>query len=67
MKGEKLVAYNLLFEKLLSDTLQNAFNYRHFYNLAQLFFPIRDNHLSFYQNNNLPNQNNFPRFTGNID
>ena len=67
MKGEKLDAYNLLFEQLHSDTLQNAFNYCHFYNLAQLFFPIRDNHLSFYQNNNLPNQNNFPRFTGNID
>ena len=67
IKGESLVAYNLLFEKLLSDTGQNAFNYRYFYNLAQLFFPIRDNHLSFYQINNLPTEDNFPRFTGNVD
>ena len=67
IKGESLVAYNLLFEKLLRDTGQNAFNYRYFYNLAQLFFPIRDNHLSFYQINNLATQVNFPKFTGNID
>src|SRR6187549_2339790 len=53
IKGQKLISYNSLFEKLLRDTVKNASDYRYFYNLAQLFFPIRDNHLTFYQ---IPNE-----------
>ena len=67
IKGEKQIAYNSLFKKLLSDTVQNISDYKYFYNLAQLFFPIRDNHLTFYQIANLPSEADFPTFKGNID
>ena len=67
IKGENLVSYNLLFETLLSDTVKNASDYKYFYNLAQLFFPIRDNHLAFYQIANLSSEKDFPTFNGNVD
>ena len=67
IKGQKLIDYNNLFEKLLSDTVKNVSDYKYFYNLAQLFFPIRDNHLSFYQIANFPLAADFPTFKGNID
>ena len=47
IKRESLASYKLLFETLLSDTVKNVSDYKYFYNLAQLFFPIRDNHLAF--------------------
>ena len=49
IKGQSLTAYNELFGKLKSDSITNISDYKYFYNLAQLFFPIRDNHLAFYQ------------------
>lgn len=67
IKGEKQIAYNSLFKKLLGDTVQNISDYKYFYNLAQLFFPIRDNHLTFYQIANLPSEAGFPTFKGNLD
>lgn len=67
VKRQKLNSYNSLFEKLLSDTVKNASDYQYFYNLAQLFFPIRDNHLTFYQIADFPSSSNFPTFKGNID
>lgn len=67
VKGQDLNAYNRIYEKLLSDTVKNPSDYQYFYNLAQLFFPIRDNHLSFYQIANFPASSAFPAFKGNID
>ena len=67
IKGQSLISYNSLFEKLLSDTVKNASDYKYFYNLAQLFFPIRDNHLNFYQIANFPSATDFPTFKGNLD
>lgn len=56
--GNKLSAYDSLYERLLADTAAIVVqdNYRYFLNLAQLFYPIRDNHLAFYQ---IPDFNNF--------
>lgn len=56
IKGDKLSYYNELYKRLASDTTHNPNSYKYFYNLAQLLFPLRDNHLAFYQ---LPNYNNF--------
>jgi Peptidase family S41 len=67
IKGQSLISYNSLFESLLSDTVKNASDYKYFYNLAQLFFPIRDNHLTFYQTANFPSATDFPTFKGNLD
>ena len=67
IKGQSLISYNNLFKKLLSDTVKNATDYKYFYNLAQLFFPIRDNHLTFYQIANFPSAKDFPTFKGNLD
>ena len=50
IKEQALVSYNELFERLKSDSVNKTSDYQYFYNLAQLFFPIRDNHLGFYQN-----------------
>jgi hypothetical protein len=49
IKGDKATSYNVLYNRLTTDTVINTDDYRYFYNLSQLFFPIRDNHLSFYQ------------------
>ena len=54
--GQKLNAYNELYEKLKAESVTDVNDHKYFYNLAQLFFPIRDNHLGFYQ---LFDQNNF--------
>ena len=67
LKGESLVSYKLLIETLLSDSVKNISDYKYFYNLAQLFFPIRDNHLAFYQIANLSSEEDFPTFNGNVD
>lgn len=56
IKGEKVASYNDLYNRLLSDSSNNANNYTYFYNLAQLLFPLKDNHLGFYQ---YPNANHF--------
>ncbi|MBG9374612.1 hypothetical protein I5907_00070 [Panacibacter sp. DH6] len=49
VKGDKLTAYNDLYHRLLSDSSMKPDSYEYFYNLAQLVFPLRDNHLGFYQ------------------
>jgi len=56
IKGDKLSHYNSLYDRLTLDTTNNPNNFQYFYNLAQLLFPFRDNHLGFYQ---LPNYANF--------
>jgi hypothetical protein len=67
IKKQNLISYNSLFEKLLADTVKNPSDYKYFYNLAQLFFPIRDNHLTFYQIANFPTATDYPTFKGNSD
>ncbi|GGF28661.1 S41 family peptidase [Flavobacterium limi] len=54
--GNKLAYYNTLYIRLASDTLSKPNSYIYFYNLSQLLFPLRDNHLGFYE---LPNYNDF--------
>jgi len=47
--GNKLTSYNALFENLLSDTVGDSNSFKYFYNLSQLIFPLKDNHLGFYK------------------
>jgi len=49
IKGDKLTFYNALYERLASDTASNPHSFKYFYNLSQLIFPLKDNHLGFYQ------------------
>ena len=56
IKDDKLSNYNALYDRLAADTTSNPNSYEYFYNLSQLLFPLRDNHLGFRQ---LPNYNNF--------
>ena len=67
VKGKNLQSYNRLYERLLKDPVSHPADYKYFYNLSQLFFPIRDNHLSFYQVANFPGETDFPTFAGNVD
>ena len=67
IKGQRLIDYSRLVEKLRKDTVTNISGYKYFYNLAQLFFPINDNHLSFYQTANFSKEADFPVFPGNVD
>lgn len=67
VKGERLAEYDALFENLLLDSITSVSDYRYFYHLAQLIFPIKDNHLGFYQVSNIPSQSDFPQFTGDVD
>ncbi len=63
IKGQSSAAsYNKLFEKLKLDSVNNVSEYKYFYNLAQLFFPIRDNHLGFYQTLDENNYKDRPTF-----
>jgi hypothetical protein len=54
IKGKKRDNYINLFNRLSLASGLNSYEY--FYNLSQLLFPLRDNHLGFYQ---LPDYNNF--------
>ncbi len=56
IKGDKQNYYNALYNRLAIDTINNPNNYKYFYNLSQLLFPLRDNHFGFYQ---LPDHANF--------
>jgi len=56
IKAYKQSHYNALYDRLSLDTIASPNSYRYFYNLAQFLFPLRDNHLGFYQ---LPNYSNF--------
>lgn len=55
IKDNKLSYYEALYNRLASDTMSDNNSFTYFYNLSQLLFPLRDNHLGFYQ---LPNRNN---------
>lgn len=56
IKGDKQSRYNSLYDRLILDTTNNPSTFQYFFNLSQLLFPLRDNHLGFYQ---LPNYANF--------
>lgn len=67
IKSEKLIAYDELFDKLKGESTNIVSSYKYFYNLAQLFFPIQDNHLGFYQVDKFPKESEYPKYEGNID
>lgn len=67
IRGQALKEYNQLFEKLKADSGAVLGSHRYFYNLAQLFFPIQDNHLAFYQIDKFTKASDFPTFHGNLD
>jgi len=67
IKEDKLIAYNELFERLKGDSGTIISSYKYFYNLAQLFFPIQDNHLGFRQIDKFPKESEYPKYEGNID
>jgi hypothetical protein len=82
IKGQAQASYNQLFESLKADSLHAISDYGYFYNLARLFFPIKDNHTGFYQTineNNFKDKasfekyretkefNNFPKVSINLD
>jgi len=56
IKGDRQSYYAALYERLASDTTSNFNSYKYFYNLSQLLFPLRDNHMGFKQ---LPNYDHF--------
>jgi Peptidase family S41 len=82
IKGKQLALYKDLYDRLLTDTSSKVNSYNYFYNLAQVIFPLKDNHLAFYQ---IPDVENFkdqerieqfittkefldyPKYTGNLD
>lgn len=82
IKGKQLALYKDLYDRLLTDTSSKVNSYNYFYNLAQLIFPLKDNHLAFYQ---FPDVENFkdqerieqfittkefqdyPKYVGNLD
>jgi hypothetical protein len=49
IKGSKKTDYQHLFKRLVTDTVTVVNSYQYFYNLSQLLFPVRDNHIAFYQ------------------
>jgi hypothetical protein len=67
IKGQSLVAYNSLINELEKDTVSDPSSYKYFYNLSRMLFPIKDNHLGFYQKAYIATQEKYPRFHGNID
>jgi hypothetical protein len=56
-----------LYNALYNDEVNSASEFKYFYNLSQLFFPIKDNHLGFYQVDGTKPVNSPPVFNGNID
>lgn len=54
--GTKRQSFDELFKRLSADTVTVPNSFRYFSNLSRLFFPLRDNHLAFYQ---LPDYENF--------
>lgn len=56
IKGEKKADFNALYARLASDTISNPESFTYFYNLSQLIFPLRDNHIGFYR---IPNYEPF--------
>jgi len=56
IKGQKQRQYELLYEELIRDSLHVSDDFSYFYNLSKLIFPLRDNHIGFYQ---VPNPDHF--------
>lgn len=56
IKGDAKKSYQELYNQLRKDANHDIGSYEYFHNLAHLLFPIRDNHLGFYQ---LPNTEHF--------
>lgn len=55
IKGDKQDFYHSLYEQLATDTISNPNSIKYFYNLSQLIFPLKDNHIGFYQIANFDN------------
>lgn len=49
IKGARKVSFDSLYQALRKDTALTGNNFAVFLQLARLFFPIKDNHLGFYQ------------------
>lgn len=49
IKGDELKKYRKLYDSLEADGINILTPFEYFCSMAQLFFPIRDNHLGFYQ------------------
>lgn len=67
IKGNKQALFNTLYERLASDTTSNPHSFKYFYNLSQLVFPLKDNHLGFYQiaaYDNIKNKERIDSFIG---
>lgn len=63
--GEQLTEYNRLYQQLAIDTISDPIDYKYFFNLSQLIFPLRDNHIGFYQHanyNNFTNKESVDRY-----
>ena len=58
IKDDKQAFYDTLYERMTSDTTSNPNGFKYFYNLSQLIFPLKDNHLGFYQVANYDNFKN---------
>lgn len=56
IKGDKQTQYNELINRLSKDSTNQYNSYQYFYQLAQLVFPLKDNHLGFYE---IPDYKNF--------
>ena len=82
IRGHRKASYERLYNQLAADSAINPGDYRYFYNLCQLLFPLRDNHLGFYQladHNRFSNKDSvgrslsakesvaFPEYKGNVD
>lgn len=67
IKGDKQALFNSLYERLASDTTSNPHSFKYFYNLSQLIFTLKDNHLGFYQiaaYDNFKNKDRIDSFIG---
>ncbi len=67
IKGRQFTEYQALYEQLKKAEVGPVSDPRHYLNLVQLFFPIRDNHLGFIQIDQLPHPDVYPSFKGNLD
>lgn len=67
IRGQALKEYDQLFEQLKADSGAVLGSQPYFYRLTQLFFPIQDNHLAFYQVDKFTKADDFPTFRGNLD
>lgn len=56
IKGDKQSQYYELLNRLSKDSPNQSNSYLYFYQLVQLVFPLKDNHLGFYE---IPNHQNF--------